>query len=98
MPERLPLKPRHVKTPNGAEQIVIPPYGNRMRLDAFLARYGEGKSRTEWQKLIENGLVTVDGKRVRASDRLTEGQRVQVAPPTVPATEFVRRPRADTIP
>ena len=68
-----------MKTPNGAEQIQVPPFGARMRLDAFLARYGEGRSRTEWQRLIENGLVTVDGKRVRVSDRVLEGQRVQVA-------------------
>jgi 23S rRNA pseudouridine1911/1915/1917 synthase len=98
MPERLPLRPRHVSTPNGAEQIIVPPYGARMRLDAFLARYGEGRSRTEWQKLIEDGLVTVDGRRVRAADRVLEGQRVQVAPRSVPATARVPRPAANTIP
>jgi len=98
MPERVPLRPRHLTRPNGAEQIVVPPFGAKMRLDAFLARYGEGRSRTEWQRLIENGVVTLDGRRVRASDRVAEGQRVQVAPPTVPATPRTPRPTAATIP
>jgi 23S rRNA pseudouridine1911/1915/1917 synthase len=87
-----------VTTPNGAEQIVVPPYGARMRLDAFLARYGEGRSRTEWQRLIDDGLVTVDGRRVRAADRVLEGQRVQIAPRSVPATAHIPRPAANTIP
>lgn len=98
MPDRLPLRPRHVKTPNGAEQIRVPAYGAQMRLDAFLARYGEGRSRTEWHKLIEDGRVTLDARRVRPSDRVAEGQRIQVAPSTVPASQATPRPKANTIP
>jgi 23S rRNA pseudouridine1911/1915/1917 synthase len=83
----------HIARPNGAEQIVVPGYGSRMRLDAFLARYGEGRSRTEWQRLIEDGAVTLDNRRVRPSDRLAEGQRIQVAPSNVPAMPVTSRPR-----
>jgi len=78
MPERVPLKPRHISRPNGAEIIEVPSYGARLRLDAFLAKYGEGRSRTEWQRLIEDGSITLDGKRVRPSDRVAFGQKVQV--------------------
>lgn len=80
MHERRPLKPRAFASPNGTEQIVVPPYAAHQRLDAFLARYGEGRSRTEWTKLIQAGAVTLDGRRVRPSDRVAEGQRVQFAP------------------
>ncbi len=80
MPERLPLKPRAVVRPNGTEQIDVPGYAARQRLDAFLARYGEGRSRSEWSRLIQNGAVTLDGRRVRPSDRVAEGQRVQYVP------------------
>ena len=94
MPERLPARPRHLTATNGAELIEVPGYGNRMRLDAFLARYAQGRSRTEWQKLIEDGAVTVDGRRFRAGDRIAEGQRVQVTPPNVPQLQTgPRRPR-----
>jgi 23S rRNA pseudouridine1911/1915/1917 synthase len=91
MPEREPLRPRHVIRPNGAEQIVVPPFGAHMRLDAFLARYGDTRSRTEWRRLIDGGGITLDGKRVRPSDRLTEGQRIQVAPATVPTSAPIPR-------
>ena len=47
MPERVPLRPRHVTRPNGAEQIEVPQFGANMRLDACLARFGEGRSRFE---------------------------------------------------
>jgi 23S rRNA pseudouridine1911/1915/1917 synthase len=93
MPERTPLRPRHLQRPNGAEQILVPAFGARMRLDAFLARYGEGRSRTEWQRLIENGVVTLDGRKVRPSDRVLEGQRVQVTPAVAAVTTYQpRRP------
>jgi len=80
MPERRPLRPRHQLRPNGLEQIEVPGYGARMRLDAFLARYGEGRSRSEWTRMIQAGAVTLDGRRVRPSDRVMEGQRVEFAP------------------
>jgi hypothetical protein len=48
MPERLPLKPVQVTRAGNVELIEVPPYANRMRLDAFLGKYGEGRSRTEW--------------------------------------------------
>jgi 23S rRNA pseudouridine1911/1915/1917 synthase len=98
MPERIPLRPRHLTRPNGAEQIEVPPFGANMRLDAFLARYGEGRSRTEWRKLIDDGKVTLDNRRVRPSDRVLAGQRVQVVPASVPATAQTVRPAANTIP
>jgi 23S rRNA pseudouridine1911/1915/1917 synthase len=80
MPERRPLRPRHLVRPNGAEQIDVPSYAARMRLDAFLVRYSDDRSRSEWQRLIQAGAVTLDGRQVRPSDRVAAGQRVQIAP------------------
>ncbi len=90
MLERRPLKPRHVAHPTGNELIVVPAYAARQRLDAFLAKYGEGRSRSEWQRLIEAGTVTLDGKRARVSDRVSEGQRIQIV---TAAPVAVQRPR-----
>jgi len=92
MPERHPLRPRHQIRQNGMEQIDVPGFGAHMRLDAFLARYGEGRSRTEWSRLIQEGAVTLDGKRVRPSDRVAEGQRVQFAPALVRGPAALPRP------
>ena len=92
MPERRPLKPRHQLRSNGMEQIDVPGYAAHQRLDAFLARYGEGRSRSEWTRLIQAGAVTLDGRRVRPSDRVAEGQRVQFAPTGAPVAAAQPRP------
>jgi len=71
----------------------VPPYANHQRLDAFLTRTVGGRSRSEWQRLIGLGAVTVEGRRRRAGDRVESGQRVEVGavPPHVtprPAAEI----------
>ena len=47
------------------------------RLDAFLARMGEDLSRSAAQKLIEEGLVTLNGKPGKKNDKLNIGDRVE---------------------
>ena len=51
------------------------------RLDKFLARQSEDLSRSRLQRLISDGLVTLDGRFVRAASRLESGQRVSVMVP-----------------
>ena len=46
------------------------------RLDAFLSRSGEELSRSAAQKLIEEGLVTLNGKPGKKNDKLNMGDRV----------------------
>ena len=48
-----------------------------MRLDAALAARGEAASRSEAQRMIDAGAVTVDGERRPKSHRLAEGELVQ---------------------
>ncbi len=48
-----------------------------MRLDAALAARGEAASRAEAQRLIEAGVVTVDGERRAKSHRLADGELVE---------------------
>lgn len=59
------------------------------RLDVFLARMDETLSRSRIQKLIADGRVTVDGKTLKASQRLTEGTTVTVELPEPEATDVV---------
>lgn len=51
------------------------------RLDAFLARQGEGLSRSAAQKLIEEGLVTRNGKRPKKNDKLSPGDKIEYSLP-----------------
>ena len=46
------------------------------RLDVFLARLARDVSRSQARRLIDDGLVTVDGRRERPSHRLAGGDRV----------------------
>lgn len=52
------------------------------RLDVFVARRVPELSRTHGHRLIEEGLVTVDGRRIKPADRLNAGARVSVTIPT----------------
>jgi 23S rRNA pseudouridine1911/1915/1917 synthase len=72
--------------------VRVPPYAGHQRLDAFLTRAVGGRSRSEWQRLIGLSAVTLDGRRVKPSDRVAPGQRVEIR--AVPA-HVVLRPAAD---
>jgi 23S rRNA pseudouridine1911/1915/1917 synthase len=64
------------------------------RLDVFLARQVDGLSRSQARRLIEDGLVTVDGRRERPSHHLPSGARVAA---TLPAPEEAK-PAPEAIP
>ena len=59
------------------------------RLDAFLARQGEGLSRSAAQKLIEEGHVTRNGAPARKNDRLSPGDRVEYTIPEARPVDIV---------
>ena len=58
------------------------------RLDVFLARMDGTLSRSRIQKLIIDGNVTVDGKKAKASLRLSAGATVAVEMPEPEATDI----------
>jgi 23S rRNA pseudouridine1911/1915/1917 synthase len=51
-----------------------------MRLDAYLSRYVGQHSRSEWQRLVDAGSVTLNGKRTKPAIRLAHGDRLQIHP------------------
>ncbi len=59
------------------------------RLDRYLAAVLPGQSRSQVQRLIEQGLVTVEGRQARANLAVREGDRVTVDIPAAVATEVV---------
>ena len=58
----------------------VAPYGANQRVDAYLSRYLTQHSRSEWQRLIETGIVTLNGALSRPSARLSEGDRIEIRP------------------
>ena len=58
------------------------------RLDAFLARSAEGLSRSAAQKLIEEGLVTRNGKPGKKNDKLNVGDAVSYEIPEPKAVDI----------
>ena len=59
------------------------------RLDAFLARRAENMSRSAAQKLIEDGLVTRNGKPGRKNDKLNIGDSITYIVPEAKPVDIV---------
>lgn len=71
--------------------LVVPREADGSRLDRFLAStlsaMEDGPSRTELQRWIENGGVSVDGAIKKASEKLREGARIVVEPEPAPKSD-----------
>jgi len=74
-----------------AEQVrrVIMKEHEGMRLDRALAAMLEDQSRSQCQRLVDNGLVTVDGKRAKSSLVLTGREEVTVTIPLVERRDLI---------
>ena len=59
------------------------------RLDAFLARAGEGLTRSAAQKLLARGLVLRNGKPGKKNDKLTPGDVVEYTIPEAKPVDIV---------
>jgi 23S rRNA pseudouridine1911/1915/1917 synthase len=68
-------------------EFIYPPDSEPTRLDQVVARLTGGLTRAAVQRLIEAGMVTVDGTAQKPSVKLRGGERIVVTiPPPVPAT------------
>ncbi len=59
------------------------------RLDAFLARCAEGLSRSAAQKLIEEGVVTRNGKKAKKNDKLNPGDAIAYEIPEAKSVDIM---------
>ena len=59
------------------------------RLDAAVAELAEGLSRSAVQKLLEDGLVTVNGRPVKKNYKTAAGDEIALSLPQVQETELV---------
>ncbi len=58
--------------------ITVPDDGEGIRLDRFLTSVLPGQSRSNIQRLIQNGHVHIAGRQAKANQRVKEGQQVTV--------------------
>lgn len=67
------------------------------RLDAFVARRLPELSRSHARRLIDDGLVTVDGRRGKPSEKVVNGVTVAVVIPPPEETDLIAEPIPITI-
>ncbi len=71
-------------------QLEVPPETGPERLDRWLANHGVGRSRAYVRRLIDSGMVRVDGRLAPASWQVRPGQRIEVELP--PPEDEAARP------
>src|SRR5437773_6240415 len=64
-----------------ARLVVVPPFAAGDRLDGFLQRHGGApdRSRSEWQRLIGEEQIRLNGLPSKPSARVADGDRVLIA-------------------
>jgi 23S rRNA pseudouridine1911/1915/1917 synthase len=77
---RRPLRAVEHGTADG-RVVIVPPFAAGDRLDGFLQRHGgePDRSRSEWQRLITDDVVRLNGEATKAGQRVSEGDRVMIA-------------------
>ncbi|GIV51178.1 MAG: pseudouridine synthase [Candidatus Kapaibacterium sp.] len=71
-------------------ELVVPPGQKPMRLDVYLANTISHATRTRIQEAIEAGLVTIEGRRAKASSKVQPGDRITCC--------ILRRPPIELVP
>jgi len=69
--------------------ISVPENKGKERLDTFLTREVGQVSRTQIQKLIQNGYVTIDGKTVKSRHIVQPSEKIQVHIPKPPPSDIL---------
>ena len=62
-------------------QIKITPKDPHIRIDSFLSAKSLGISRNYIQNLIEQGNITINGKRIKSSHKISAGEMIQIILP-----------------
>ncbi|MBN2751346.1 MAG: RluA family pseudouridine synthase [Rhodospirillaceae bacterium] len=80
------------KPVSGVRMLTVGADDDGMRLDRWFARHVPDCGRGRMEKLFRTGQVRLDGKRVKAGDRVVTGQTVRVPPFPSQPRETVKAP------
>lgn len=87
-----PCRPSPGDFPVQEYHTKVTPGDAGARLDVFVSRLSPGLSRNQVQKLIEEGRITVDGGRHKASYRLRPGEEIDISLPPPPSAILIPEP------
>ncbi|MEM7169607.1 MAG: RluA family pseudouridine synthase [Pseudomonadota bacterium] len=79
------------------QHVVVAPDDEDLRLDRWFRRHFPALKHGRLEKLLRDGQIRVDGRRVKSSLRLQAGQNVRV-PPLKTASEVAEPPAAKPFP
>jgi 23S rRNA pseudouridine1911/1915/1917 synthase len=68
-------------------RLVVPPKQSRERLDVYLTHQIQNATRSKVQQAINEGLVLVNGQRVKPSHHVAPGETIEVTLPRPPRPE-----------
>jgi 23S rRNA pseudouridine1911/1915/1917 synthase len=69
--------------------IIVSPHHTRERLDIFLTHHIENATRSKVQQAIEQGMVTVNGKQIKPSYKISPSDVVHVTIPKPPPIDII---------
>src|SRR5215468_5265056 len=75
-----------------AEAVRIAHDDDGIRVDRWFRRHYPALTHGRLEKLLRTGQVRVDGKRVKAADRVASGQSVRL-PPQIAHADLAEKPR-----
>ena len=61
-------------------EIITGPEADNLRLDIFLAKRFNYRSRSEWQKAVQEGEILINGRKTKASRVLHAGEKLAFIP------------------
>ena len=69
---------------------LVPPGQKKLRIDKYLANHIENSSRTKIKNAINEGLVEVNGKKIKANYVVLPNDSIEIVLPYLPAKEDVK--------
>jgi len=81
------ITPLHPATPSPVLKIAVPIEAENQRLDLFLASRHSETSRSAIQRAISGGAITVNGKTVKPSHRVSAGEEIAGEIPAAPVID-----------
>jgi len=83
-----------IKDLSNVSTVIVGPGGEDQRVDNFLLRHCKGVPRTHIYRILRTGEVRVNSKRVDATYRLCEGDRLRIPPMRMAGESRAEKPRA----
>ncbi len=86
-----------IKDLSNVSTVIVGPGGEDQRVDNFLLRHCKGVPRTHIYRILRTGEVRVNSRRVDATYRLSEGDRLRIPPIRTAEESRAKKPPARAV-